>query len=60
VTFTAQAVGLAGVQYQWQFNGVNIPGATNLAAVKAISAGWNHSVAALSNGTEKGRKGVGS
>lgn len=31
VTFNAQAVGLAGVLYQWQFNGVNIPGATNAA-----------------------------
>lgn len=29
VTFTAQGVGLAAVQYQWQFNGVNIPGATS-------------------------------
>src|SRR5204863_64228 len=24
VTFTAQGVGLAALQYQWQFNGVNI------------------------------------
>ena len=29
VTFTALGAGLAGVIYQWQFNGVNIPGATN-------------------------------
>jgi alpha-tubulin suppressor-like RCC1 family protein len=30
VTFTAKAVGLAGVRYQWRFNAVDdIPGATN-------------------------------
>ncbi len=29
VTFTAKGLGLAGVKYQWQFNGVNISGATN-------------------------------
>jgi alpha-tubulin suppressor-like RCC1 family protein len=29
VTFSAQGQALAGVQYQWQFNGVNITGATN-------------------------------
>jgi alpha-tubulin suppressor-like RCC1 family protein len=29
VTFSAQGEGVAGVQYQWQFNGVNITGATN-------------------------------
>jgi alpha-tubulin suppressor-like RCC1 family protein len=29
VTFSAQGEALAGVQYQWQFNGVNITGATN-------------------------------
>jgi alpha-tubulin suppressor-like RCC1 family protein len=29
VTFSAQGEGVAGLQYQWQFNGVNITGATN-------------------------------
>jgi hypothetical protein len=29
VTFSAMGAGVAGVQYQWQFNGVNITGATN-------------------------------
>ena len=29
VTFNSRGQGLAGVQYQWQFNGTNISGATN-------------------------------
>ena len=29
VTYTAQGLGLAGVNYQWQFNGVNLTGQTN-------------------------------
>jgi len=29
VTFSALGGGVAGVSYQWQFNGVDIPGATN-------------------------------
>lgn len=29
VTFTSRGAGLDGVTYQWQFNGVNISGATN-------------------------------
>jgi Regulator of chromosome condensation (RCC1) repeat len=29
VTFTALGLGLAGVKYQWQFNGVNLTGQTN-------------------------------
>jgi len=29
VTFSAQGLGLAGVRYQWQFQGVNLSGATN-------------------------------
>jgi hypothetical protein len=31
VTFTARGTGLYGVGYQWQTNGVNLPGATNAA-----------------------------
>jgi alpha-tubulin suppressor-like RCC1 family protein len=31
VTFTARGISLYGVTYQWQFNGVNIAGATNTA-----------------------------
>jgi alpha-tubulin suppressor-like RCC1 family protein len=29
VTFSAAGAGVAGIQYQWQFNGVNLTGATN-------------------------------
>jgi alpha-tubulin suppressor-like RCC1 family protein len=29
VTFSAAGEGVAGIQYQWQFNGVNLTGATN-------------------------------
>jgi alpha-tubulin suppressor-like RCC1 family protein len=29
VTFSAAGAGVAGLQYQWQFNGVNLTGATN-------------------------------
>ena len=29
VTYTSQGLGLAGVKYQWQFNGVNLPNQTN-------------------------------
>ena len=33
VTFNATGIGLAGVRYQWQFNGVNITDATNASLV---------------------------
>jgi alpha-tubulin suppressor-like RCC1 family protein len=43
VTFSAQEEALAGMQYQWQFDGVNIAGATNatltLGNVNAADAG---------------------
>jgi hypothetical protein len=42
-TFTARGAGLYGVTYQWQTNGVNLPGATNAALtltnVQAAQAG---------------------
>ena len=49
VTFVAAASGLPAPNFQWQFNGTNISGATNasyaLAFVAATNAG-NYSVAA--------------
>lgn len=43
LNFTIGAAGAQGLQYQWQFNGVDIPGATqaelSLTAVTAASAG---------------------
>jgi alpha-tubulin suppressor-like RCC1 family protein len=30
VTFSVEGAGVAGLQYQWQFNGVNLTGATNV------------------------------
>ncbi len=39
-TFTTRAVALAGITYQWQFSGVNLPGATNaILTLTNVSAG---------------------
>ena len=51
-TFSVNAVGLAPITYQWQFNGTNIAGATNssltLSAVSATNSG-NYSVIATTS-----------
>ena len=54
VTFSAEGEGVAGVTYQWQFNGVNIVGATNatltLTNVQATNEGSYQVVISNSGG----------
>ncbi|MDR3459669.1 MAG: hypothetical protein P4N60_19745 [Verrucomicrobiae bacterium] len=54
-TFSVFAVGVAGLTYQWQLNGVNIPGATNatltLSNVQSEVAGNYQVVVSADNGS---------